>query len=84
MKAVTVKNRSIQDGQLNTGTLAVKEMLGEGIMMKTIEQRGLHEGVAVPPPTYQTNTSTWAAFGGSRSSYTQGKFSSTTRSTTLD
>ena len=84
MKAATVKNRSIQDGQLNTGTLAVKETSGEGTLMKTIEQQGLHKGVVAPPPTYQTNTSTWAAFGGPRSSYKQGKSSTITRSTTLD
>ena len=69
MKAATVKNRSIQDDQLNMGTLVVKERSGEMTLMKIMEQQDFHKGVAALPPIYQTNTSTWAAFGGPRSSY---------------
>ena len=48
--------------QLNMGTLESRN---------TISFANSRKGVASPPPTYQTNSLTWAAFGGPQSSSKQ-------------
>ena len=52
--------------QLNTGTLESRHPSIIPTRKNTISLANSWKGVASPPPTYQTNSSTWAAFGGPR------------------